>query len=132
MAVRFPAAGDSFHLRYITFTQCSPQYQPTVPAMTFASISQLLQLINDSVASLQKICIDNELAFPSIDAPSFSKESEAFRLTPGIAEGTKIAASACLQLVAILLPPSHTLYQLVTGVSIQVLTYHSMGSNAEL
>lgn len=93
-----------------------PLTLPSIPIMAQSTISLLARLISSSVAALERVCEDNQLSLPDLDAPKFYKSSEAFRVNPAAAEAARIAAAACLQLSAALLPPTEVVYQLVVGV----------------
>lgn len=86
--------------------------------MSTSTISQLSRLISKSVAELEKLCLESQTSVPDLDAFGFDRSSEAFRLTPGAAEAIKVAAAACMQLTAVLLPPTDTLYKLALGVCV--------------
>lgn len=85
--------------------------------MSSSSLRQLLSLINDSVAQLEKICDKNETPIPNLDTP-FNPKSEVFRKDPLAAEAASIIAAAAFHLSAIVSPPPVTLYQVASGVCI--------------
>ncbi|KAF8980393.1 hypothetical protein BDQ17DRAFT_921665 [Cyathus striatus] len=89
--------------------------------MSFTIIAQLSQLISNSVIALEKTCQENELKFPDLNATTFTPESEAFRSNPIAAQAARVAASACLQLVAWLLPPTDVMYRHVVGISMRCI-----------
>lgn len=84
--------------------------------MSQSVISQLARLISNSVETLEKVCQDNGLNLPDLNALGFSRETEAFRGNAVAAEAAKVAAAACMQLIASLAPPTDTVYNLVVGV----------------
>ncbi|KDR66888.1 hypothetical protein GALMADRAFT_232294 [Galerina marginata CBS 339.88] len=83
--------------------------------MSQCMISELASLILTSVGTLEKVCRENKFPIPDLNAPGFSPESEAFRSNSAAAEAAKLAAAACMQLAAALLPPTDAMYGLVVG-----------------
>ena len=90
--------------------------------MSQTTISQLAHLISNSVATLERVCQENQLAIPDLDSPGFTPQSEAFRANTVAAEMAKLAAAACLQLSASLLPPTDAVFQLAAGVCLCFLS----------
>ncbi|KAH9475963.1 4-O-methyltransferase 1 [Psilocybe cubensis] len=58
--------------------------------------------------ALEKLCLENRTSLPDLDAFHFDQSSETFRSLPGAAQDAKIAVAACMQLIAILSPPTDT------------------------
>jgi len=87
--------------------------------MARSILSQLALLISSSVETLENACQENQLPIPNLNAPGFLPQSEAFRSIPVAAEAAIVAAAACMQLAASLLPPTDTMYRLIAG------THHS-------
>lgn len=81
-----------------------------------STILQLARLIHESVVALEQTCLQAHTSVPDLDVFEFDHSSEAFRDMPVAAEMAKIAVSACMQLSAILLPPTDTVYRLALGV----------------
>lgn len=80
-----------------------------------SQILQLSDLISQSVAVLENICKDQQLAFPRLE-DSFTPESEAFRLNATAAEAANIIAAAALQLAAVVIPPPASVLLVTAGV----------------
>ncbi|KDR66887.1 hypothetical protein GALMADRAFT_147537 [Galerina marginata CBS 339.88] len=83
--------------------------------MSQSMISQLALLISSSVETLEKVCLENQWNLPDLNAPGFYPQTEGFRSNAVAAEAAKIAASACMQLIASLVPPTDSLYRLAAG-----------------
>ncbi|KAH9478947.1 4-O-methyltransferase 1 [Psilocybe cubensis] len=83
--------------------------------MSASQISQLASLISDSVATLERLTLESQTSIPDLNSFGFDPSSEAFRSAPGVAEAVKVAAAACMQLAAVLLPPTDSLYKLALG-----------------
>ncbi|THV00231.1 O-methyltransferase, partial [Dendrothele bispora CBS 962.96] len=79
-------------------------------------LTQLANLISGSISAIKILCDQNNTPFPELDAPSFSPNSEAFRSYPEAAEAAKVAAAACLQLAAALVPPTDFVNHELIGV----------------
>ncbi|KAF9462317.1 S-adenosyl-L-methionine-dependent methyltransferase [Collybia nuda] len=77
-------------------------------------IRQLLELITESVETLEKVCAKNGTAIPNLYEP-FAPPSEAFRVDPVAAEAASVISAAALHLEAILTPPQVSLYRMVGG-----------------
>ncbi|KAJ7473575.1 S-adenosyl-L-methionine-dependent methyltransferase [Mycena galericulata] len=77
-------------------------------------IRQLLELITQSVKSLEDACQSSGVTIPDLHEP-FAPPSEAFRTIPAAAEAASVISAAALQLEAILTPPPVSLYRIVTG-----------------
>ncbi|KAJ7175090.1 S-adenosyl-L-methionine-dependent methyltransferase [Mycena crocata] len=77
-------------------------------------IRQLLELITQSVETLEATCQSSGMTIPDLHEP-FTPPSEAFRTIPAAAEAASIISAAALQLEAILTPPQVALYKIVGG-----------------
>ncbi|TFY51548.1 hypothetical protein EVG20_g10950 [Dentipellis fragilis] len=75
---------------------------------------QLLNLIQTSLATLEKTCAGAGLRIPDLNEP-FTPSSEAFRADPVAAYAANTVAAAALQLAAVLTPPHISLYHVVGG-----------------
>ena len=80
-------------------------------------LRQLLDLITNSIETLEKTCAANGTEVPDLQG-IFSPASEAFRADPVAGEAADIISAAALQLSAIVAPPHITLFNAVGGVSL--------------
>ncbi|KAF8719122.1 hypothetical protein AX14_011412 [Amanita brunnescens Koide BX004] len=77
-------------------------------------LRQLLDLITNSIETLEKTCAANGTEVPDLQG-IFSPASEAFRADPVAGEAADIISAAALQLSAIVAPPHITLFNAVGG-----------------
>jgi len=88
---------------------------PPTPLKSTDQLVQLTQLIQSSVASLERICDEKDLTFPSIDAPGFDPASEAFREVEGASAAADTIVAAAYQLIAAVMPPPSSVLSLFAG-----------------
>lgn len=81
-----------------------------------AALRQLVNLLNKSVTTLEKVCEEMGTTIPDLQS-LYTTESEAFRDDPRGAEAANIIGAAALHIAAILNPPQGSLYHFVGGVS---------------
>ncbi|TFY66486.1 hypothetical protein EVG20_g4597, partial [Dentipellis fragilis] len=81
---------------------------------TMASTHQLVNLMQISLATLDKACASGGFHIPDLNEP-FTPLSEAFRADPAAALAANTIVAAALQLAAILTPPQVSLYHAVGG-----------------
>ena len=79
-------------------------------------ISQLLSLITEATATLDKTCTASGTDLPDLTVP-FYAESEAFRQDPIAEEAANVIGAAALQLAALVMPPHLSMFNLIGGVS---------------
>ncbi|KAF8577506.1 hypothetical protein K439DRAFT_1622053 [Ramaria rubella] len=76
---------------------------------------QLINLITDSLNTLEGICVQKDLTIPDLYQP-FHPSSEAFHVDPQAAEAAAIISATALQLEATFTPPQVSLYHQVGGI----------------
>ncbi|KAL0948448.1 hypothetical protein HGRIS_011021 [Hohenbuehelia grisea] len=79
------------------------------------TLLQLSGLINDSIASLVKVCEDSGYAVPDLHATPATEDTETFRSNPAAKEAANIIIAAALQLAATLSPPSTHVLNIATA-----------------
>uniref|UniRef100_A0A0W0F268 Putative S-adenosyl-L-methionine-dependent methyltransferase n=1 Tax=Moniliophthora roreri TaxID=221103 RepID=A0A0W0F268_MONRR len=77
-------------------------------------VQHLLQLLTDSVCSLNEICASNDTRIPDLNEP-YHPASEAFRANPDAQRAAAIISAAASQLQAIFSPPQVSLYHVAAG-----------------
>ncbi|KAF9458914.1 S-adenosyl-L-methionine-dependent methyltransferase [Collybia nuda] len=77
-------------------------------------ITDLSNLISDTVSSLVQICNAHSLHIPRLDE-KFTQDSESFRSNKDAGKAIKIITGAALQLAATLMPPQETIFQVTHG-----------------
>ena len=83
-------------------------------------VRQLLNLIANSVESLEKACTESNTQLPDLNKP-YTPDSEAFRATAAAAKAASVISAAAMQLDAFVSPPRNVLYYAANGVSLVVL-----------
>ncbi|KAF8994602.1 hypothetical protein BDQ17DRAFT_1430978 [Cyathus striatus] len=71
-------------------------------------------VVADTVASLDKVCKETNVSFPTLDEP-FTPQSEALRANPIIADAANQIAAAAMQLVMNVLPAPHSAFTIISG-----------------
>ncbi|KAF8622414.1 hypothetical protein AX15_007060 [Amanita polypyramis BW_CC] len=79
-----------------------------------SQIRQLLDLITNSVETLEKACVANGTNIPDLQTV-FDPASEAFRSDPVAAEAASIISAATLHLNAVIAPPAMIAYNAIGG-----------------
>ena len=85
-----------------------------------SEIQQLSDLIASSVSTLFWACEDNKTPFPNPNQP-FAPHSEAFRASQAASDATNLIAASALQLVARVLPPDMSVFNIACVVRRRVL-----------
>jgi hypothetical protein len=97
---------------------------PDAPQMALSTLTQLSNLISQSVAILERISTETGIALPDLDKPTITVESEVLRTNSAAIEAARVIAAAGLQLAALTMPPKDYVFEVVFGVS----TFHYFNS----
>ena len=74
---------------------------------SLADLKALSRIINESIAQIERIAVEKNLKFPSIDVP-YSEESEVIRKDDVVVEATFNIVSAATRLLAVARPAPHS------------------------
>jgi hypothetical protein len=84
-----------------------------------AELKALANIIQSSIEQIEEVATANSFTFPSPDS-TFSPESEAPRMHPAIQSAGSLIASAATQLITLVRPAPHTLFDITVQVSLEV------------
>ncbi|KAJ7110473.1 hypothetical protein C8R44DRAFT_883614 [Mycena epipterygia] len=103
---------------------------PDAPQMALSTLTQLSNLISQSVATLERISTETGIALPDLDNPTIAVESEVLRTNAAAIEAAKIIAAAGLQLAALTMPPKDYVFEVVFGAHLAASLRVCMEANA--
>lgn len=81
-----------------------------------STLRQLLELMTQSVETLERICDETGTSVPDLDKP-YTPASDAFRRNPIAGEAANIITATAYHMAAIVSPPKSEIYKFIGGVS---------------
>ncbi|KAJ6558826.1 S-adenosyl-L-methionine-dependent methyltransferase [Mycena vulgaris] len=103
---------------------------PDAPQMALSTLTQLSNLISQSVATLERISTETGIALPDLDNPTIAVESEVLRTNAAAIEAARVIAAAGLQLAALTMPPKDYVFEVVFGAHLAASLRVCMEANA--
>ncbi|KAJ7262508.1 S-adenosyl-L-methionine-dependent methyltransferase [Mycena rebaudengoi] len=103
---------------------------PDAPQMALSTLTQLSNLISQSVAILERISTETGIALPDLDNPTITVESEVLRTNSAAIEAARVIAAAGLQLAALTMPPKDYVFEVVFGAHLAASLRVCMEANA--
>ncbi|KAJ7309358.1 S-adenosyl-L-methionine-dependent methyltransferase [Mycena albidolilacea] len=100
------------------------------PQMALSTLTQLSNLISQSVATLERISTETGIALPDLDNPTIAVESEVLRTNAAAIEAARVIAAAGLQLAALTMPPKDYVFEVVFGAHLAASLRVCMEANA--
>jgi hypothetical protein len=95
----------------------SAMKDPGASEMALSTLTQLSNLISQSVATLERISTETGIPLPDLDNPTIAAESDVLRTNATAIEAARLIAAAGLQLAALTMPPKDYVFEVVFGVS---------------
>ncbi|KAJ6461735.1 O-methyltransferase [Mycena sanguinolenta] len=98
--------------------------------MALSTLTQLSNLISQSVATLERISTETGIALPDLDNPTIAVESDVLRTNTAAIEAARVIAAAGLQLAALTMPPKDYVFEVVFGAHLAASLRVCMEANA--
>ncbi|KAF7353515.1 S-adenosyl-L-methionine-dependent methyltransferase [Mycena sanguinolenta] len=98
--------------------------------MALSTLTQLSNLISQSVATLERISTETGIALPDLDYPTIAVESELLRTNTAAIEAARAIAAAGRQLAALTMPPKDYVFEVVFGAHLAASLRVCMEANA--
>ncbi|KAJ7906790.1 S-adenosyl-L-methionine-dependent methyltransferase [Mycena leptocephala] len=103
---------------------------PGASEMALSTLTQLSNLISQSVATLERISTETGIPLPDLDNPTIAAESDVLRTNATTIEAARLIAAAGLQLAALTMPPKDYVFEVVFGAHLAASLRVCMEANA--
>ncbi|KAJ7617899.1 O-methyltransferase-domain-containing protein [Roridomyces roridus] len=98
--------------------------------MSLSTLTQLSNLISQSVATLERVAVETNTSLPDLDNPLLSDESDALRINAVAIEAARVIAAAGRQLAALTMRPKDYVFEVVFGAHLAASLRVCIESNA--